>query len=41
MYVQGYRNKADRKKNSRLVVRGKNKPGYGQKKGADTPKIKN
>ena len=32
MYGQGYRNKADRKRNSRLVVSDKNKPGYGQKK---------
>jgi hypothetical protein len=40
MYGQGYRNKADRKRNSRLVVSDKNKPGYGQKKRADTPKIK-
>ena len=32
MYGQGYRNKADRKRNSRLVVSEKNKPGYGQKK---------
>ena len=39
MYVQGYRNKADRKKNSRFVVSEK-KPGYGQKKRADTPKMK-
>ena len=40
MYGQGYRNKADRKRNSRLVVSDKNKPGYGQKKRADTPKMK-
>ena len=39
MYVQGYRNKADRKKNSRFVVSEK-EPGYGQKKRADTPKMK-
>lgn len=32
MYGQGYRNKADRKSNSRFVVSEKNKPGYGQKK---------
>ena len=32
MYGQGYRNKADRKRNSRLVVSDKNKPGYGLKK---------
>ena len=40
MYGQGYRNKADRKSNSRFVVSDKNKPGYGQKKRADTPKMK-
>ena len=40
MYGQGYRNKADRKSNSRFVVSEKNKPGYGQKKRADTPKMK-
>ena len=40
MYGQGYRNKAERKSNSRFVVSEKNKPGYGQKKRADTPKIK-
>ena len=32
MYGQGYRNKAERKRNSRFVVSEKNKPGYGQKK---------
>ena len=32
MYGQGYRNKAERKSNSRFVVSEKNKPGYGQKK---------
>ena len=36
MYGQGYGNKADRKSN---VVSEKNKPGYGQKKRADTPKM--
>ena len=40
MYGQGYRNKAERKSNSRFVVSEKNKPGYGQKKRADTPKMK-
>ena len=40
MYGQGYRNKANRKSNSRFVVSEKNKPGYGQKKRADTPKMK-
>ena len=40
MYGQGYRNKADRKSNSRFVVSEKNRPGYGQKKRADTPKMK-
>ena len=40
MYGQGYGNKADRKSNSRFVVSEKNKPGYGQKKRADTPKMK-
>ena len=40
MYGQGYRNKADRKSNSRFVVSEKNKPGYGQKKRADAPKMK-
>ena len=40
MYGQGYRNKADRKSNGRFVVSEKNKPGYGQIKRADTPKIK-
>ena len=40
MYGQGYRNKAERKSNRRFVVSEKNKPGYGQKKRADTPKIK-
>ena len=40
MYGQGYRNKADRKSNTRLIVSDKNKPGYGQKKRADTPKMK-
>ena len=40
MYGQGYRNKADRKSNSRFVVSEKNKLGYGQKKRADTPKMK-
>ena len=39
MYGQGYRNKAERKSNSRFVVSEKNKPGYGQKKRADTPKM--
>ena len=39
MYGQGYRNKADRKSNSWFVVSEK-KPGYGQKKRADTPKMK-
>ena len=32
MYGQGYRNKANRKSNSRFVVSDKNKPGYGLKK---------
>ena len=32
MYGQGYRNKAERKSNSRFVVSEKNKPGYGLKK---------
>ena len=40
MYGQGYRNKAERKRNSRFVVSEKNKLGYGQKKRADTPKMK-
>ncbi len=40
MYGQGYRNKAERKSNSRFVVSEKNKLGYGQKKRADTPKMK-
>ncbi len=40
MYGQGYRNKADRKSNSWFVVSEKNRPGYGQKKRADTPKMK-
>ena len=40
MYGQGYRNKADRKSNSCFVVSEKNRPGYGQKKRADTPKMK-
>ena len=40
MYGQGYRNKADKKSNSRFVVSEKNKPGYGKKKRADTPKMK-
>ena len=40
MYGQGYRNKAERKSNSRFVVSEKNKPGYGQKKRADAPKMK-
>ena len=40
MYGQGYRNKAERKSNSRFVVSEKNKPGYRQKKRADTPKMK-
>ena len=40
MYGQGYRNKANRKSNSRFVISEKNKPGYGQKKRADTPKMK-
>ena len=40
MYGQGYRNKAERKSNSRFVVSEKNKPEYGQKKRADTPKMK-
>ena len=39
MCGQGYRNKAERKSNSRFVVSEKNKPGYGQKKRADTPKM--
>ena len=38
--MQVYRNKAERKSNSRFVVSEKNKPGYGQKKRADTPKMK-
>ena len=41
MYGQGYRNKADRKKNSRLVVSDKKiSPDTGRKKRADTPKVK-
>ena len=40
MYGQGYRNKADRKSNSWFVVSEKNRSGYGQKKRADTPKMK-
>ena len=40
MYGQGYRNKADRKSNSRFVVSEKISPDTGRKKRADTPKMK-
>ena len=40
MCGQEYRNKSDRKVKNRFAVREKNKPGYGQIKRADTPKIK-
>ena len=39
MYGQGYRNKAGKAIADLLSVI-KNKPGYGQKKRADTPKMK-
>ena len=40
MYGQGYRNKADRKSNSRFVISEKISPDTGRKKRADTPKMK-
>ena len=40
MYGQGYRNKAERKSNSRFVVSEKISPDTGRKKRADTPKMK-
>ena len=40
MYGQGYRNKADRKSNSRFVVSEKISPDTGRKKRPDTPKMK-
>ena len=40
MYGQGYRNKADRKSNSRFVVSEKISPDTGRKRGRIRPKMK-